>query len=505
MPKPTLRGSTYWFDLRIPKDLHEAMGKKRYHESLKTKDWQEAVTRFAVRLAQAHAEWAAHRTNPKAAPVTLTHKQCVALAGEIRSIWISAFDDNPGSEEKWTLRMVSDIRAQAGAGSLKIGPDRITDSLNLRYGRLVDNTLKNKELAVDKATRTKLLHLLSTALHEANRVNLLKAGGDYSPDEGAAAYPVYAPPEAPTKAPSPAEWTFDRAIDAEVERRSLGSDAVPLRPNTIKKYRRVATMVTAFRGSADVSTLTVEELDGWIRSMQLEGKVSNKTINDRMTSLKTIVNYARNKSFGKVLPFGNPVAQVERPKVKSRKPGLYAHTPAEARSILLACRKETKPELRWVPWLTAYSGARVSEIAQLTPSDFRQVEGRWFFDIGAAGAGSVKNDDSMRSVPVHPDLVKEGLLSFISNQPRGRLFPVRTNDNVGEWVKNVLGGGREGLRPSHGWRHLFEDLCMGTGISDAARSYITGRSTGSSADQYRGSDAMLPGLAREMDKYPSYL
>jgi hypothetical protein len=46
---------------------------------------------------------------------------------------------------------------------------------------------------------------------------------------------------------------------------------------------------------------------------------------------------------------------------------------------------------------------------------------------------------------------------------------------------------------------------MSAGMSDTAKSYITGRSRGSSDEGYGKSDVMLAGLAREMGKIGSLL
>ena len=59
--------------------------------------------------------------------------------------------------------------------------------------------------------------------------------------------------------------------------------------------------------------------------------------------------------------------------------------------------------------------------------------------------------------------------------------------------------------PNHDWRHLFEDMASDAGVAGAAKLYITGRSSGGSADRNGKNDAMLPALAREMRKIRSYL
>lgn len=86
-----------------------------------------------------------------------------------------------------------------------------------------------------------------------------------------------------------------------------------------------------------------------------------------------------------------------------------------------------------------------------------------------------------------------------------RIFSTRSQQRIGEWLRDTVKITRPELAPSHGWRHLFEDVCLVGGVLDAARSYITGRSTGKSGEGYGKSEAMLPGLANEMRKVPSFL
>ena len=138
-------------------------------------------------------------------PSKFTHKECVALAGKLRDVWIGAADDEPGSELVWATAMANDIKARAGQGSLMIGEAGGLESLSRRFGPLVEQALFNKGLVLDQETRNKVLPLFETAKHDANRINLMKAGGEYSGDDEAAKYPAWtrisapAPPERPTQ------------------------------------------------------------------------------------------------------------------------------------------------------------------------------------------------------------------------------------------------------------------------------------------------------------------
>ena len=72
----------------------------------------------------------------------------------------------------------------------------------------------------------------------------------------------------------------------------------------------------------------------------------------------------------------------------------------------------------WLPLIALYSGARRTEIAQLKARDVRQsAEGIWFFDFTASDADqSVKNIASARVTPVHPELIRLGLLAYAANR-----------------------------------------------------------------------------------------
>ena len=490
MPRPRKHPTTeiYYFTVRVPSDLIEKIGKRVYNESLGTKDPDVAKELFAQRYARAKREEALLRTGP----TPLTEKQTQALAGEYYRHVRSQHEDNPGDPEEWSASL---------DGSEELG--RTAAGRERMHGAEADRILLEAGVLVDQPSRAALLLQMHFAYNKAVFSLIRNGQNDYSPDPAATRFPpisvISSKPKVTTSEP-PDHWTFTRAIDDNVKRRATGKDASPLRPATVAKLRRVAKSFTAFRSSDDLTTLTTKEVNGWIVDMLKAGNLTNKTINDRVGSLKMIVGYAIALSSKEVLGGINPVSGALVPEVAPRPKGLFAFTMAEARTILCAARKEARAERRWATWIMAYSGARVNEVANLLATDFRLVEGRWFFEIGSGGIQSVKNESSMRTVPVHSDLVQEGLMQFIEGHAGERLFPVRTTQNLGDWVNKDLGCAREGLRPNHGWRHLFEDMCTGSGMQGKAVDYITGRA----GNGYGGSDAQLPGLTREMGRFPGY-
>lgn len=531
MPNPVLIGSKYYLRVHVPRDVSDAVkgtavvvpvgdGYRTIRVgaavkvSLETTDRAEARRRFAVALAALEQHWDALRKGP----VTLSHKQCVALAGEVRAVWVEVLDEEPGPPELWQRVQEADRLAREPQPSpfaqLMIGNQSepcTSAQLESRFGGMVDAILRRHGLVVDTRSRERLLEQVSTAMDDAVRVNLQKAKGDYSDDGVSTNYPRFLPPVSTPQAKednggAKTGATFDDAIDDEVRRRAAGRDAKPLPERTTKKFRMAVAEFAAFRQSKQIGTVTAREAEDWKLAMQDDGKLSNNTIAQRIQNVATVIDWARRQSLGELFPSANPLAIVERPKGAPRDSSERTLRMNEARLILREARKAKRPELRWLPWMMAYSGARVEELAQLTPEDFFCFEDDWFYRVTTRGQKTVKNAYGIRRVPVHPILIQEGLIDYVEQQrakPKERLFPERSQGNLRDWVRREIGLTREELAPNHGWRHLFEDkaLIMNT----AVKHYITGRTTGHSSEGYGKSDAMLPTLAAQMSLFPSYL
>ena len=181
-----------------------------------------------------------------------------------------------------------------------------------------------------------------------------------------------------------------------MEEKSSGRNATAMPKATTRKYRAAASEFSAHRGSRDVASVTVREADAWKRSMLTEGRLANETIGQRLQNLRAVIEWARGQRFGELFPSGNPLALVKPPEYTDIPSDLKAFTLDEARAVLVAAKTAAKPEMRWIPWLCAYTGARVNEMAQLTRASFYQVEGRWFMRVTTMGGKSLKNRHSER-------------------------------------------------------------------------------------------------------------
>jgi integrase len=103
------------------------------------------------------------------------------------------------------------------------------------------------------------------------------------------------------------------------------------------------------------------------------------------------------------------------------------------------------PEDFFLPLLGLYTGARMNELAQARVKDIRRSGDRWFLDIQPDHTGDdetetrVKTVSSIRSAPIHPDLIRLGLIAYaLELGERGvvRLFPHLPRDAKGKHTRN---------------------------------------------------------------------
>jgi integrase len=172
----------------------------------------------------------------------------------------------------------------------------------------------------------------------------------------------------------------------------------------------------------------------------------------------------------------------------------------EARAILAAAlsyvpgtgeRPYTAFAKRWVPWLCAFTGARVGEIAQLRRQDLRREGDDWVIRI-TPDAGTVKTNQA-RDVVLHPQLVELGFPEFVQDRPDGPLFlapglsdvlgPLQTLKNrLGEFARSIVPD--RGVKPTHGWRHRFKTVGMQAGVEGRILDAIQGHSGRSVSQSY---------------------
>lgn len=221
--------------------------------------------------------------------------------------------------------------------------------------------------------------------------------------------------------------------------------------------------------------------------------ISRATVNEYIVVLTAFFQWAKIRDYAR-----ENYAQSLKVKDNDRK-AIDKTPPFESDDIINIFReikkiKNEKPHLYFITLIGFFNGFRMNEICQLHITDIKQVDNLWCFDVNDLSnedgekVKSVKNNPSKRIVPIHPTLIKLGLLDYYK----------KTLKRKEERLFYQLNKGRDGYSRSveyfffklkkQYWdkteksfsstRHLFIDKLKKLYGNDAKRRAITGRCYG---------------------------
>jgi integrase len=491
----------YWLRKGVPEDLRALVGKREEKRSLQTRDPVEAKRRHAEALAEIEARWANLRTGPK----TLTEIEAHQMAAAVHDRWLQQHQDNPSQQTSWRTDLADRLFAppkfstmdeiRSGTFLTEIDFDALEVLKMEKWcAEVADERLAAHGLVVDDQSRRKLAVAIGAAVQRASLTLARLAKGEVF--SSAALFPVH------SKSAAPADnrpLTFKFLVDGwSTERRPVAK--------TVYEWSRVVRQLEEYLGHSDARQLTGEDLVGWKSSM-VEAGLRPKTIQDaKLAPMRAILQWGVNNKHLTSNP-ANGISLDVRSKQGEKK---RSFTDEEAKIILKAASDEKDSVRRWVPWLGAYSGARVSELCQLRAEDIIAIDAIWCMKFDPE-AGSLKTSGSERIIPLHPALIDRGFLKFVATIKSGPLFAALSPDKfgrrggngtkmIGRFVRQLgLKDGR--LSPSHSWRHRIKTLGRKHGLAQDILNAITGHATRSVADSY--GEFPIEALFREICKIPA--
>lgn len=123
------------------------------------------------------------------------------------------------------------------------------------------------------------------------------------------------------------------------------------------------------------------------------------------------------------------------------------------------------PDQFWLPLLGLFTGARVSELAQIHRIDIGEKNNFYTISINDEEEKRVKSDAGKRIIPIHPILIEIGFLDYLEDMKKfgGQVFPTVRPDPYGYY----------GKEPSR----RFAKYCDDVGINDPAKVFHSFRST----------------------------
>lgn len=210
-------------------------------------------------------------------------------------------------------------------------------------------------------------------------------------------------------------------------------DGKNLKPDTWEQRKRAcASFAKAIGGKKRVDEITRPQVSAWANQLQVDGLAKRYVAN--MVSHVAQVFEAQIRAGH--IPVGQNVVKGVVVVKKAEKDALRDNGHAWEPLDVSALQRIFDPEnlkrtrgihVRWGALIGLYSGARVSEVAQIFLRDFVELDGVKCVRLTSDSDGqSLKTENSKRLVPLHPDLVKLGLwkrVEALRKQGAERLFP----------------------------------------------------------------------------------
>lgn len=172
-----------------------------------------------------------------------------------------------------------------------------------------------------------------------------------------------------------------------------------------------------------------------------------------------------------------------------------------------------RPHEYWSPLIALFEGMRMEEILQLVPDDITESDGVKCIRIREGEAQSLKTKQSVRTIPIHPELERLGFLRYVESvrqsgavelfpdATRGKTYGNRSHNYSKRFNRYLWDVGVKQGRSQcfHSLRHTFTDAMREAEIPQDALRRLGGWTDKSSAETSYGG-RLLPYLARHLEK-----
>jgi integrase len=278
----------------------------------------------------------------------------------------------------------------------------------------------------------------------------------------------------------------------------------------------VALRFKEWLGYDDLNRVTPEKVQAWGDERTAAG-IKAKTINDTdFAALRAVFGWGKQRGWLSTNPAAE--ARIEgRGQVAIREKYFLEHEIAAILQNALRVKRtqrenpKTTAAKRWVPWLCAYSGARVAEMIQLRKQDVRRDKTGWVIRL-TPEAGGIKTN-TFRDVPVHEHLIALGFVEFVKDAKEGPLFCDAGDDGtitgpadgvysrIRDAVRQVVSDPH--VQPNHAWRYTFKTYGYEAGVDALTLDAICGHSAKTKGQDY--TKVTLKKRTEAMASFPRYV
>lgn len=248
-------------------------------------------------------------------------------------------------------------------------------------------------------------------------------------------------------------------------------EAKPRSRDSINACGRALKLYEEFTNNPPIIDLTRIQGDSFRSWLQEPSrKTANKTAKDRLTWIKSLLKYAHieleliPRSPWEKLDIATKTTHRRRPWSESELKILFSQN-IFTEYDLPKDKKSGEDAAYWIPLLGIYTGARLSEIAQLTIDDIEINLNIASICISDSGEGQhVKTMAGIRRIPIHTELIRLGFLEYVQDTINAKhlsLWPLlpKRKEKVGGYFSNWFGEYRRTLDINkdldfHCFRHL---------------------------------------------------
>jgi integrase len=312
--------------------------------------------------------------------------------------------------------------------------------------------------------------------------------------------PIPVEPKPITDPPKKGAETFSEAFE-----RYLATELDGANTETVTTHRRKAKVFTDKVGDQPLGKITdhmaVAFLDDYLRN---ERKVSARTRNEYARLLGAVFKCAMRRKKATANPFDGQRTKAATVHYEPFTDQELATLFTDAKFEVAPAKHKTATALPWASLISAYTGCRRGEVAQLKATDIKQTDGIWYFEF--CGDGNGKTKAATRVVPLHHALIDKGLLRYRDALPPGSmLFPGikgrqsrggKLGENLGDafnFWRTKLGIVRPGVN-FHSFRHTVGDRLRKAGVPEDDRAALLGHEDERITSRVYGHDG--PGLRR---------
>ena len=188
-----------------------------------------------------------------------------------------------------------------------------------------------------------------------------------------------------------------------------------------------------------------------LKTHLLQLDTTHKTARDRLIWVKSLLNYAHkdleltNRNVWNGIDISFKTTKRRRPWTEEELATLFSQ-PLFTEKKFLKDKKSGGWAAYWIPLIAIYSGARVSEICQLTKNDIDTWTSHPVIKIRSKSADQrLKTVNAERDIPIHPRLIELGFLKYVeqvsSTSEANSLWPdlPKRNERSGGYFSQWFG------------------------------------------------------------------